>query len=68
MTLAATPSIGPFNVGNKRDCYWNNDGISCDRTAFCGKCPVETRKGSFEMFCSNMGRSGPMENVGICAW
>lgn len=68
MTLATTPNIGPFNVGNKRDCYWNSDGISCDRTAFCGRCPAEFCKGPFDMFCSNMRRSGPMKNIGICAW
>lgn len=69
MTLSATPSIGPFNVGSKQNCYWDKGGLSCARPAFCGKCPAEICEDHFRVFCAIGDKgNGPAENVGMCAW
>lgn len=67
-SLKTTPTIGPFRVSNK-DCHWAPGGLSCAKTAFCGKCADGSCDGSYQVFCAVGERgSGPVETVGTCAW
>lgn len=81
-TITATPTIGPFEVDGKKDCYWNPDNgdLSCVKKGFCekcvnGQCGGEHQAmaihdhGNPQVFCEYSSKgAGAAETAGVCAW
>lgn len=80
-SLTATPTIGPFKIDDKEDCYWdpNNGDLSClKKTDFCGKCANGVCGGQHQPIANHLDMAvyceystdgiGSAKTAGVCAW